>query len=25
VPVTIVGLEPCLPMFGLTAGPGNDG
>jgi RimJ/RimL family protein N-acetyltransferase len=24
VPVTIVGLEPCLPMFGLAAVPGND-
>ena len=25
VPVTILGLEPCLPMFGMAAGPGNDG
>jgi RimJ/RimL family protein N-acetyltransferase len=25
VPVTIIGLEPCLPMFGATADPGNDG
>ncbi len=23
VPVTIVGLEPCLPMFGMAAGPGR--